>query len=182
MRWLQALGVLLFYIWLMFGLFMVAFMLTHGAAEGGRVARQTGPAGLALIKAHEGCVLSTYRCPANRCTIGYGHAGPDVRPGMRITQERAEELLRQDLAVVEDAISRLVTVPLSQAQHDALSSLVFNIGVPAFAKSTMLKLINNKDHTHAAEQFSRWVHVAGTLLPGLVKRRKAEAALFLQRA
>lgn len=184
MRWIQALFVLLFYVWLAIGVFMGAFVLTHGGAEGRNrgVSRQTGPEGVALIKAHEGCVLRTYRCPANKCTIGYGHTGADVRPNMTITQEHAEKLLRQDLEVVEEAIARLVTVPLSQAQHDAVVSLVFNIGVPAFARSTMLRLINAKEHDKAAEQFSRWVHVSGTLLPGLVKRRKAEAELFLRRA
>lgn len=180
MRWLQALGVLLLYIWLAAGFFGAAFYFSH-AAKGKSVSRQTGPAGVALIKQHEGCVLRTYRCAANRCTIGFGHTGPDVKPGMTISHERAEELLKSDLAVVEEAIARLVTVPLSQAQHDAIVSLAYNIGVPAFAKSTMLKLINAKQHDKAAEQFGRWVHVSGTLLPGLVKRRRAEQELFLRR-
>ena len=183
MRWLTALGVLLFYCWLAAGFFGAVFYFSHAAhGKGKHVSRQTGPEGIALIKAHEGCVLRTYRCPANRCSIGWGHSGPDVKPGMTITQEHAEKLLRQDLAVVEDAIARLVTVPLSQFQHDAIASLAYNIGVPAFAKSTMLKLINAKEHVKAAEQFGRWSHVSGTLLPGLVKRRKAEAELFLRRA
>jgi lysozyme len=183
MRWLHAAAALLLYVWLMAGVFGAAFYFSHPAqGKGKHVARQTGAAGLALIKQHEGCVLSTYKCIAGVCTIGFGHTGKDVKPGMTITAERAEELLRKDLAVVEEAIGRLVTVPLSQSQHDAVAALIFNIGVPAFAKSTMLKLINAKEHAKAGAEFGKWVHVKGTLLPGLVKRRKAEQELFQRRA
>lgn len=182
MRRLQAGGVLALFIWLAAAAAGAIWQSSHAAhGKGKPMSRQTGHAGIALIKQHEGCVLSTYRCPANKCTIGYGHTGNDVKPGMTITADRAEELLRHDLTVAEAAIARLVTVPLSQPQHDAIASLIFNIGVPAFAKSTMLKLINRKDFTKAADEFARWSHVNGVLLPGLLKRRKAEMTLFLLR-
>jgi lysozyme len=183
-RWLHAAAALLLYTYLACGLFGAAFyFFSHPAhGKGKYVARQTGAAGLALIKQYEGCELTTYRCSANRCTIGFGHTGSDVKPGMTITHDRAEELLKRDLAVVEEALERLVKVPLSQPQWDAVASFVFNVGVPAFARSTMLKLINAKEHAKAAGQFVRWSHVKGTLLPGLLKRRKAEQELYQRRA
>jgi lysozyme len=148
-------------------------------ADGREMTMQTGAAGLALIKQFEGCVLSTYRCSAGVCTIGFGHTGRDVKPGLTITADRAEELLRRDLAVVDAALERLITAPLRQHQWDGLASLVFNIGVPAFARSTMLKLLNAGAHAKAGDQFPRWNRVGKAVLPGLVKRRAAERDLFL---
>ncbi len=73
----------------------------------------------------------------------------------------------------------MVTTPINQSQFDALVSLAFNIGVNALAKSTLLKLLNNKDYAGAASQFGRWVYANKKRLPGLVKRREDEKQLFL---
>lgn len=136
--------------------------------------------GIDLIKKFEGCRLTAYRCPANILTIGYGHTGSDVVTGQKITQEQAEKLLKSDLLVHCNNVSRMVKVPLTQNQFDALVSFEFNVGYGNFASSTMLKLLNQKKYREAAAQFDRWVYANRKVLAGLVKRRAAEKALFLQ--
>lgn len=136
--------------------------------------------GIDLIKNFEGCRLTAYRCPANILTIGYGHTGSDVVTGQKITQEQAEKLLKSDLLVHCNNVSRLVKAPLTQNQFDALVSFEFNVGYGNFASSTMLKLLNQKKYREAAAQFDRWVYANRKVLAGLVKRRAAEKALFLQ--
>lgn len=136
--------------------------------------------GIDLIKNFEGCRLTAYRCPANILTIGYGHTGSDVVIGQKITQEQAEKLLKSDLLVHCNNVSRLVKVPLTQNQFDALVSFEFNVGYSNFASSTMLKLLNQKKYREAAAQFDRWVYANRKVLAGLVKRRAAEKNLFLQ--
>ena len=136
--------------------------------------------GIDLIKNFEGCRLTAYRCPANILTIGYGHTGSDVSTGQKITQEQAEKLLKSDLLVHCNNVSRLVKVPLTQNQFDALVSFEFNVGYGAFASSTLLKLLNQKKYKEAAAQFDRWIYANRKVLAGLVKRRTAEKKLFLQ--
>jgi lysozyme len=179
-RWLQALGALALFVWAAFGAFMVAFVLTHGAEGGRRV--KISERGIAHIKHFEGCVLTTYRCPANRCTIGYGHTGDDVRPHMTITHQRAEELLMRDLVAAETAVADLVKVPLRQGQHDALVDLIFNVGRDAIANSTLLKLLNQKEYGKAGEQLMRWVHAGSQVVAGLQRRRLAASNLWFERA
>lgn len=134
--------------------------------------------GLDLLKHFEGCELAAYKCPAGVWTIGYGHTGPEVGPGHRITKADAEDLLRADLAKFEGAVSRLVQVPLTQYEFDALVCFVYNVGVGAFEKSTMLALLNKSDYPGAAIQFLRWNKANGNALPGLTRRRAAERELF----
>jgi lysozyme len=180
-RWIQALFALLVYVWGMFGAFMVAFTLTHGAAEGG-VRVKISAAGIAHIKHFEGCRLSSYFCTSGVCTIGFGHTGPDVKPGMTISEERAEELLRRDLEAAEKAVADLVTVPLRQGQHDALVDFAFNLGRDALAGSTLLKLLNQRRYGKAAEQLMRWVHSGSAVIAGLQRRRQAARRMWLEQA
>jgi lysozyme len=138
-------------------------------------------AGLRFIKAHEGLRLEAYPDPGTGgkpWTIGYGHTGPEVVPGLRITAERAEELLRANVARFEAAVTRLVRVPLSQPQFDALVSFAFNTGEGALARSTLLKMLNAGDYSGAAEQFDKWVNAGGKPMPGLIRRRRAERTMF----
>ena len=142
--------------------------------------RRVSAAGRALIKAHEGLRLKAYPDPASGgdpWTIGYGHT-KGVKPGDVITEAQADAFLAEDLAWVEAAINRLVSSPISQQQFDALASLIFNIGAGAFERSTLLRELNRHDHAAAAAQFSRWIRAAGKVMPGLVKRRAEEAAMF----
>lgn len=138
---------------------------------------QISKAGLDLIKQFEGLYLKAYRCPAGVPTIGYGHTA-GVAMGQTITQQQADDYLRRDVRQFERAVARLVTVPLTQGQFDALVSFAFNLGEGALAQSTLLRLLNAGDHAGAADQFDRWNKAGGRVLPGLVRRRAAERALF----
>ncbi|ALR01593.1 lysozyme [Xylella fastidiosa] len=139
-----------------------------------------GEEGIALIKFFEGCKLNPYTCPGGVLTIGYGETGKHVRPDMRLANEQeADARLRARLAKeFEPAVRRYVRVPLKQHQFDALVSLSFNIGTGAFHRSTLLRKLNAGDVAGAAEQFGAWKFSSGRVLPGLVRRRKAERWLF----
>lgn len=137
--------------------------------------------GLTLIKDYEGLSLKAYQCHAGRWTIGYGHTH-NIRAGDVITQKLAEVFLRKDIAQVTALLNTQIKVPLTQNQYDALCSLVFNIGATAFTASTLLKKLNFGDYSGAAAEFRKWnkVTVNGKKrpLPGLIKRRQAEEAIF----
>ncbi len=141
---------------------------------------QTSARGIALIKAHEGKRLVAYRCPADVWTIGYGHTSaagnPTVKPGMRITEQEADTILRRDLFRFEERVNRLVKVPLTQGQFDALVSFDFNTG--ALHSSTLLKKLNANNYSAVPAQLMRWTRGGGKELPGLVRRRRDEAELW----
>lgn len=134
--------------------------------------------GLRAICKHEGLRLNAYRDPVGVLTIGYGHT-KGVREGQEITEAQAFEFLREDVTEAELCVHNRVQVPLEQAQFDALVSFVFNLGCGALTKSTLLRKLNAGDIFAAADQFLLWVHAGGHELPGLVKRRSAERAMFL---
>lgn len=149
---------------------------------------QTSKEGIELIKKFEGLhkvqedgMVSAYRCPAGKWTIGFGSVR-GVRSGMKITKEEAEALLIKDIQDHNKAIYRNVNVPLTQGQFDALSSWVFNLGEANFKSSTALKLLNQGRYDEIPEQLMRWnkARVNGKLqvLNGLTRRRAAEAAIF----
>lgn len=140
---------------------------------------KTSRRGIDLIKQFEGLRLDAYVCAAGVLTIGYGHTGPDVQPGMTITEEEADALLRADLEKFERCVSEALTVDVIQPQFDALVSFAFNVGCQALLDSTLLKLINVEDFEGAAAQFARWNKAGGRELAGLTRRRAAEAELFL---
>lgn len=140
---------------------------------------KTGINGFNLIKEFEGLRLHTYKCPADRWTIGYGHTA-NASANDVITEAQAISLLYQDVAKSERAVNQYVRVPLTQNQFDALVSFVFNLGVGNFRTSTLLKKLNAGDYDDAAKEFGRWIHAGGKALPGLVRRREAERALFLK--
>jgi lysozyme len=134
-----------------------------------------------LIKQYEGLRFKAYPDPGSGgypFTIGYGHT-ENVGAGDTCTKEQAEKWLDEDMLNAYSVIDRMVTVPISQNQRDALCSFIYNIGGQAFAKSTMLKLLNANDYQGAADQFKRWNKASGNILPGLVKRRQAEHDLFV---
>lgn len=146
---------------------------------------QTSPAGIALIKEFEGCRLEAYLCPAGVPTIGYGSTF-GVQIGDKITQDDAERRLRMDLIKfemeVEDALSLppgSPARPVTQNQFDALVSLCYNIGPPRFRASTVIRKFCAGDIPGAAQAFLLWTKAGGKDIPGLVRRRKAEVALFL---
>lgn len=138
---------------------------------------------LAIIKEFEGFRAKPYLCPAKVPTIGYGSTKyPDGKrvtlADAPITEHRAGEIVMATLAEYEGAVNRLVRVPLSQHQFDALVDFAYNCGVGNLEKSTLLKLLNAGDYKGAAAQFGAWVKGGGVVLPGLVRRRAAERKLF----
>jgi len=139
--------------------------------------------GLDLIKRFEGFRDRIYLDEAGKPTIGYGHL---IKAGEKFNQPMADEfaleLLRLDAQQAEFAVNELVTVPLTQNQFAALVSFVFNVGVNAFQKSTLLRKINMGDLEGAANEFLRWkyVTVGGVKQesPGLLSRRNSERDIF----
>lgn len=138
----------------------------------------TSQPAIKLIKQFEALRLKAYCCPAGKWTIGYGHTGPDVTPGLEISAERAEEILRDDLRHVEKRVQQLVTAPLTQGQFDALVSFAYNVGLGALERSTLLKKLNAEDYVGASAEFARWTKAGVVELPGLVRRRKEEREMF----
>lgn len=139
--------------------------------------------GIDLIKKFEGLRLIAYVCPAGVLTIGYGHTGSDVKPGMKITEEEAERLLWKDTESAQQTVSSFVTAKINQNEYDALVSFTFNIGPTAFVNSTLLRLLNKgADRKVVAAEFGRWVKAGSdTPVPGLVRRREEEKKLFLEK-
>jgi lysozyme len=133
------------------------------------------PQGLDIIKRFEGLRLEAYKCPAGVWTIGYGHTG-DVKEGDVITEHQADVILELDCERFEIAVNHLAP-RANDNQGSAMVCLAFNIGVAAFAKSSLLRKF--KEGAPCDAEFDKWVKAKGIVLPGLVKRRVAERALFL---
>ena len=144
--------------------------------------RHITQAGIDLIKQFEGFSSTVYICPAGYPTIGYGHV---VKPQERqqfasgITPEQAETLLRQDVQTAERAVLRLITVPLTDGQFDALVSFTFNLGAGALQRSTLRRRVNRGDHAAVPAEFRKWVWAGGMKLRGLIRRREAERMHYL---
>lgn len=140
--------------------------------------------GLALVKTFEGCVLHAYPDPGTGgepYTAGYGHTG-GVKPGIKITQEQADAWLVSDLSNFERGVNSLCAVTLNTNRFSALVCFAFNVGISALEHSTLMRLVNAGCFVEAAHQFSHWVYAGGHTMPGLVRRRAAEAALFSKAA
>ena len=132
---------------------------------------------IAFVKLAEGCRLTAYPDSAGNWTIGVGHLG--AHPGMTITQDQADKLLQNDLYKFQLSVNDLVTNDdITQGQFDALVDFAFNCGAGNLQSSTLLTDVNAGDLDAAAAQFIRWNHSGGVVVPGLTKRRNAEAAMF----
>ena len=142
--------------------------------------RRINQAGLWHIQSWEGCKLTAYKDIAGVWTIGYGSTGKHVKPGMKISPEEAEDLLRRDLDRFEKRVDTLVKVPLSDNQFAALVSFDFNTG--ALHKSTLLKKLNAGDYKAVPSELMKWVKakVNGklTTVKGLQNRRASEAEMW----
>lgn len=135
--------------------------------------------GRLILTGREGLRLNAYLDGGGVPTIGYGHI-KGVRMGDTITEDRANEYLAEDLHEVELALIRLVYVNITQNQYDALVCLVFNIGITAFSKSTLLRKLNLQDIRGAGDEFDKWIYDKGVAVNGLRIRRKIEKTLFLK--
>lgn len=145
------------------------------------IVRHITQQGLALIKKYEGFSSTMYLCPAGFETIGYGHVIQDDEKLLLddgISRENAEELLRKDVSSAERAVIRLINVPLSDGQFDALVSFTFNLGSGALQRSTLRRKLNRHEYGDIPYELSRWVWSGGRKLNGLIRRRMAEGQLF----
>lgn len=154
--------------------------------------REINEAGYRLIKEFEAGprgaslpALVPYYCPAGKLTIGWGHTGPDVVPGMLISEAEAHELLEHDLDWAEEAVERICP-KANENEFAAMVSLAFNIGAGGFKGSTVARLHNRGDKAGAAAAFALWRKITdprtGQLVDsaGLIRRRHVEAGLYLQ--
>jgi lysozyme len=142
-------------------------------------------AGKDLIKSFEGCKLIAYQCSAMRWTIGYGNTffedGTPVKPGDRITQERAEKLLDIIIKDFSDRIEKTIKTILTDNQKSALLSFTYNVGIANLQKSTLLKKVNyNPNDPTIRLEFMKWNKAGGKVLNGLTRRREAEANLYFK--
>jgi lysozyme len=134
--------------------------------------------GLNLTEISEGEKLNAYRDQGGVLTVGFGHTGPDVHLGLTITYQQAEDLLRGDVVRTEIGVKKYVNVGLTQREYDACVDLAFNIGLGNFQRSTLLRDLNARNFSGAAQQFLVWNRVAGQVNVGLSRRRLAEQELF----
>lgn len=141
------------------------------------------PAALAILRGAESCRLFAYPDPGSGgapWTIGWGATGPDIHAGQRWTQAQADSRLMQDLGhVVVQMTLACGATPSTGNQFGALCSLAYNIGFANFLGSSVLRFHHAGDHHQAAAAFAGWNRGSGRVLPGLVRRRAAEAALYL---
>ncbi|NEQ44817.1 MAG: lysozyme [Leptolyngbya sp. SIOISBB] len=139
--------------------------------------------GIIIVKSFEGLELQAYQDSVGIWTIGYGHTSmagpPQVVPGMVITEAEADEILRRDLDLFEAGVTRGLTIATNSDQYSAMVSFAFNVGLGAYRDSTLLRKHNAGDFAGAADEFLRWVNAGGQFLPGLLRRRRAERALYL---
>lgn len=137
---------------------------------------------IALIKRFEGLRCAAYRCSAGVWTIGYGHtsmAGPPaVVPGMVLSKEECEAILRRDVENFAKGVADLLEVNLTPNQFGALVSFAYNVGLGAFAKSSVLDRVNKRKFSEVPSRLALWNKAKGKVLTGLSRRRAAEGALF----
>lgn len=146
--------------------------------------RAVNAAGIALIKEFEGCKLTAYKDAVGVWTIGWGttaaaKVGISPVAGMTITQAEADAYLEKTIAKFAPGVSAAIRNNVTDNQFAACVSLAYNIGVPRFAASSVVKWINAGDFDKAADSFLLWNKAGGKVLKGLVRRREAERALFL---
>jgi lysozyme len=141
---------------------------------------KTNAAGIELIKRNEGCRLAAYLDSVGVWTIGYGDTGPHVVGDCTISQDEAEQRLVSRLErEFEPGVLRAIGDAQTTAnQFAAMVSLAYNIGVGAFAGSTVARQHQAGNHAAAAEAFGLWNKAGGKVLAGLTRRRAEEAKLY----
>ena len=149
-----------------------------------------------MIKHHEGVRLRPYRCPALLWTIAVGHVIDPTHATVKYEERRAlpipagwdrtltmdevDQILGQDLRRFERGVVRLCPAAVgNQGIFDSCVSFAFNVGLGNFQRSTLRMKTNRGDFEEAAEEFMKWAKAGGRVLPGLVKRRRDERALYL---
>ncbi len=157
---------------------------------------KVSPAAIKTIKCHEGVRTRPYRCPALLWTVGVGHVIDPKHIAVKyedrkslpipdgwdrtLTMDEVDAILAQDLARFERGVARYCPVAVSnQGIFDSLVSFSFNVGLGNLQRSGLRMKTNRGEYEDAAEEFMKWTKAAGRVLPGLVKRRKDERAMYL---
>ena len=139
--------------------------------------------GFALICEFEGCRTEAYQDAVGVWTIGYGHTSvagpPTVGPGVTVTRAEATGILMRDVEIVSAGVKSAITSPLNDNQFSALVSFAYNVGLGNFRSSSVLRSVNACRFDQVPADLALWVKAGGKVLPGLIRRRAAEAALFL---
>ncbi len=134
---------------------------------------------LEIIKKYEGFSSQAYKCPAGVWTVGYGHTGRDVYEGVTITEKEASLLLEKEIRKLEEEVLVYLDNKPSINELDALTSLVYNVGLGAFKKSRLLKRINAKDNGELiSKEWIEFNKVNGKVVKGLIRRRAEEICLY----
>lgn len=134
---------------------------------------------LEIIKKYEGYSSKAYKCPVGVWTVGYGHTGYDVTESTTITMEEAELLLKKEVENLQGQILFLLDNKATVNELDALTSLVYNVGLGAFKKSRLLKRINLKDNGELiSKEWIEFNKVNGKVVKGLLRRRAEEICLY----
>lgn len=136
-----------------------------------------------IAKPFEGLRLDAYHDPVGYPTIGYGHLlsrtpWAELSQWSPIDEHEAEVLLQQDMGSALSSVRRLISVPLTDEQEAALIDFAFNCGSGNLQASTLRRVINRGEFDQAPAQFMRWVYARNVKLPGLVRRRRAEAGMW----
>ena len=142
-----------------------------------------------LVQEFEGCAkkradgsMEAYPDPGSGgdpWTIGWGSTGPDIKKGVVWTQKQCDDRFTEHLGEFAQKVSKILSdTPTTQHQFDALVSFAYNLGPGNLSSSTLLKKHKARDFAGAAAEFAKWTKAAGKVLPGLDKRRAAEAALY----
>lgn len=130
-----------------------------------------------LIKGFEGCKLEAYQDLGGIWTIGWGHTGKDVYPGLKWTQYQADEALDHDILLTQAQIA-VYSPNLSGEALESVTSFVFNLGIGAYRNSTFRTYVDAGNWSAARSEMVKWDHSNGNIVPGLYRRRQAEAALL----
>ena len=157
---------------------------------------KVSPAAIQMIKHHEGVKTRPYRCPALLWTVGVGHVIDPSHATVKYEERRnlpipegwdrvlsmgeVDAILAQDLGRFERGVARLCPAALGhQGRFDALVSFAFNVGLGNLQRSGLRMKTNRGEFEDAAEEFLKWTKAGGRVLPGLVKRRNDERAMYL---
>lgn len=143
--------------------------------------RTLSPEGAKLMHYYESLRLKAYPDPGTGgapWTIGWGHTGPDVHPGLEWTREQADAAFLKDVSTAVNGMNRAIARDVKQHQFDAIVSLAYNAGVKAITDSTLIRIFNTGDVDGVPAQFKRWDKAGGKSMLGLRRRRAAEASMF----
>lgn len=130
-----------------------------------------------LIDSFEGCKLTAYRDIGGKLTIGWGHVGKEVYEGLVWTQAQADDAREHDI-LAADALISIYSPGLVNGPLTAITDFVFNIGIGNYRSSTLCQLVNAKNWTLVKPELLKWDHDNGIVVPGLLRRRQAEADLI----